>query len=401
MPVRLDQVPAVALRPMPLRLWRWLMALLLCVAVGLGLTLWKGDRALAQEPLKFWLFALGLPVLAWGLLLGLRLLVFLGAQSAADGWDRAREAELSRLMRLGRRSQQILAVSLRTALDVGDEGGGLLKGGSAIRVRSSWQGDSVRHSRLVVDEALPQEEQLGGQLASVLGDLAVVLAKLPTDRPLALLLETSSAIEEQRLVEAWTEAWRLSGIQQNTTRLEGAGLAVIDQWLDRRIDDRALLLVVAYQFAPELVEGSAEAVVGLLFGNRLTQSTITPMAYLHRPEALGKATSESLNRSLQQALDWVPLEASQIAAVWKAGSDAAGDPLITQAFDKAGLPVSASKELHDLDGALGHAACATPWLAIAAAAESVRAGGAAQFICSGEGSERVWAWCSVVMPPAV
>ncbi|MDU4255664.1 hypothetical protein [Pseudomonas sp.] len=367
----------------------------------MGLTLWQGGESLGREPLKFWLLALGLPFLAWCVLLGLRLLAYLGADSAAEGWDRAREAELSRLMGRGRRSQQILAVSLRTALGAGDEDSGLLNGGSAIRVRSSWQGGSVRHSRLAVDEALPLEEQLGGQLVAMLKDLAPVLAKLPADRPLALLLETSSAIDEQRLAEAWTEAWQLSGIQQTTTRLEGAGLAVIDHWLDRRINDRALLLVVACQFAPALLEDSAEAVVGLLFGNRLTQSTIGPMAYLHRPEAVDKTTAESLSRSLQQALDWVPLAASQIAAVWKVGSDAAGDPLITQAFDKSGLPVSASKELHDLDATLGHAGCATPWLAIAAAVESVRAGGGPQFICSGEGSERAWAWCSVVMPPAV
>lgn len=401
MPVRLDRVPAAAVRPTPPRRWFWLVWLVPCLAVGMGLTLWQGGESLGREPLKFWLLALGLPFLAWCVLLGLRLLAYLGADSAAEGWDRAREAELSRLMGRGRRSQQILAVSLRTALGAGDEDSGLLNGGSAIRVRSSWQGGSVRHSRLAVDEALPLEEQLGGQLVAMLKDLAPVLAKLPADRPLALLLETSSAIDEQRLAEAWTEAWQLSGIQQTTTRLEGAGLAVIDHWLDRRINDRALLLVVACQFAPALLEDSAEAVVGLLFGNRLTQSTIGPMAYLHRPEAVDKTTAESLSRSLQQALDWVPLAASQIAAVWKVGSDAAGDPLITQAFDKSGLPVSASKELHDLDATLGHAGCATPWLAIAAAVESVRAGGGPQFICSGEGSERAWAWCSVVMPPAV
>jgi len=45
-------------------------------------------------------------------------------------------------------------------------------------------------------------------LAAVLGDLAVVLAKLPADRPLALLLETSSANDcaclSGRTPFAWT-----------------------------------------------------------------------------------------------------------------------------------------------------------------------------------------------------
>lgn len=96
-------------------------------------------------------------------------------------------------MRRGRRSQQALAVSLRTALGTAGEGCGLLNGNSALRARLSWQERSARHSRLVVDEALSLERRLSDPLAAVLGDLAVVLAKLPADRPLALLLETSSA----------------------------------------------------------------------------------------------------------------------------------------------------------------------------------------------------------------
>lgn len=398
MPVRLDRVPAAAIRPIPPRAWRWLLWLVPCLAVGLGITLWKGGDSLGREPLKFWLVALGLPFLGWCVLLGLRLLAYLGAGSAARGWDRAREAELSRLMRRGRRSQQVLAVSLRTALGAAGEGCGLLNGNSALCAQLSWQERSARHSRLVVDEALSLERRLIDPLAAVLGDLAVVLAKLPADRPLALLLETSSAIEEQRLVEAWAEAWRLSGIRQTTTRLEGSGPAVIDNWLDRRIEDQALLLVVAYQFAPEQVEGSAEAVVGLLFGNRLTQSTIMPMAYLHRPEAAENAVEECMSKALHQALDWVPLAACEVSSVWTAGSDATGHSLMTRAFDKAGLPVSASAGLHDLDAVLGHAGCASPWLAIAAASESIRAGGGAQFICSGGSTTGAWSWCSVVMP---
>jgi len=369
------------------------------MVLGMGLTLWKGGESLGREPVRFWLLALGLPFLAWCVLAGIRLLAYLGTSSAADGWDRAREAELSQLLRRGRRSQQVLAVSLRTAFGSGAPG--LFKGDSMLRARSSWQGRSARHSRLVVEEALPLEKRLGDPLAAVLKDLAVVLAKLPADRPLALVLETGSAIEEQQLAEAWTEAWRLSGIQQTATRLGGAGLAVIDHWLDQRIDDQALLLVVAYQFAPEQVEGSAEAVVGLLFGNRLTQSTLMPIAYLHRPEAVDKAAKEPLSKALRQALDWVPLAASTIGGAWTAGSDAAGHSLITQAFDQSGLPVGASAGLHDLDAALGDAGCASPWLALAAATESIRAGGGPQFICSGDDSESVWAWCSVVMPPDV
>lgn len=406
MPVRLERVPAPAVRPEPPRLWRWLVLLPPCLALGLGGTLWLGGESLGQHPVRFWLLALGLPFLVWCVLAGLRLMAYLAADAAADGWDRAREAELSQMMRRGRRSQQVLATSLRTALDAGDDAGerqraALLKEVGALRAQSSWQGKSVRHSRLVVDEALPLEQQLRGQLLAVLEDLAAVLERLPQDRPLALLLEAGSSIEQELLWEAWTQAWELSGIRQKTARLQGSGLSVVDHWLDRRIDDQALLLVVACQFAPESVEGTAEVVVGVLFGNRLTQSTVAPMAYLHRPEPVGTAAAEPLSEAFLQALDWVPVSTSAISHVWKAGSDAAGNQLITQALDKACLPVSASAGLHDLDAALGHAGCATPWLAIAASVGVIRAGGGAQLICSGDGAQGIWSWCSVVMPPEV
>ncbi|MDN6860174.1 hypothetical protein QO207_26600 [Pseudomonas sp. CAN2814] len=406
MVVRLDRVPPLAQRPEPPRWWRWLLVLVPCVGAGLGTTLWLGGDSLNHQPVRFWLLALGLPTLVFAGLAGLRALVYLGEEAVADGWDRSREAHLTQLMRQGRRSQQVLAASLRTALhgtDNADEaqGSAVLVGAGALRQQASWQEQSAHHSRIARADDEPAVRALGRQLSAVLEDVATALQKLPGDRPLALLVETHSALGDDVWAAAWEQAWQASGIRQEAVRLGGTGLAVVDQWLDQRIRDQALLLVVACQFQPESVEGSAEAVVAVLFGNRLTQSTVRPLAYLHRPEPVDEAAAEPLNRALCQALDWVPLAAPEVAGVWKAGSDAAGDQLIVQALGEAGLAAKPAAGLHDLDGALGFAGCATPWLAVAAAVGAVEAGEGPQVICSGDGTEGVWSWCSVVMPSEV
>lgn len=407
MVVRLDKVPPPAVRPKLPRLWRWVALLVPCLIAGVGATLWLGGDALGQRPVRFWLFALGLPTLVWGGLVTIRALAYLGDEAVADGWDRARDAELTQKMRQGRRSQQVLAVGLRTALHgSGKEDGraqlqALRLGESALREQTSWQEQSARHSRIVRDTSLPVEEELVRQLSAVLEEIALVLHKLPEDRPLALLVEKDCALDDGTWANVWEQAWRASNIRQKAERLEGSGLSVVDQWLDKRIRDQALLLVVACRFQSQAVDGTAEALVGILFGNRLTQSTIRPTAYLHRPEPVDKAAAEPLSSALLQALDWVPLVSSRIAGVWKAGSDADGDRLITQALEQVGLPVSQEAGLHDLDGALGHAGCAAPWLAIAAAVEAIWTGDGPQFICSGDGAEGFWSWCSVVVPPEV
>ncbi|WP_448680882.1 hypothetical protein [Pseudomonas nicosulfuronedens] len=404
MTVRLDKVPALARRPKPPRWWRWLALIVPCVGAGLGATLWLGDESLSHQPVRFWLFAVGLPMLVWAGLAGIRGLAYLGEEAVADGWDRAREADLTQKIRRGRRSQQVLAVSLRTALhgDVNaeeEQGSALPEGAAVLRQQESWQGQSAHHSRIPRTASEPAEQLLARQLTAVLKEVADGLQKLPEDRPLALLVESHCGLGNDAWRDAWAQAWQDSGIRQQVTRLEGSGLSVADQWLDHRIQDQALLMVVACQFQPESLEGSAEAVVAVLFGNRLTQSTVRPMAYLHRPEPVDKAAAEPLSRALSQALDWVPLAASGVTGVWKAGCDVDANKLVTQALEGAGLPLNPAAGLHDLDGTLGYAGCVTPWLAVAAAVGAVWAGEGPQFICSGDGAEGAWSWCSVVMPP--
>src|SRR5471032_815137 len=103
MAVQLDQLPPVATRPARPRLWLWLALLPLLMLAVSGLTLVLGVRTLQQQAEYLWLNALGPPLLGWVALGFVRVLMFLGQHRAADGWDDAREADLLRRLRCGRR----------------------------------------------------------------------------------------------------------------------------------------------------------------------------------------------------------------------------------------------------------------------------------------------------------
>jgi hypothetical protein len=376
--------------------------LLLCCLLGTVGTLLFGDETLPERPSDFWTLALGIPFLAWCVLGFGRVLLHVGEHAAADGWDDAREEDMNRKIRQGRRSQQVLGVSLQTALgEPGDDPeiqlDALLSGTKALKSQASrMDGATLRHSCLSCDADENPEAILLSIWAQTLADLAPTLALLPADQPLALLLDVDTGLPEKQWRRVWKQAWRESGIRQPITSVDGSGLAALDYWLDQRIGDRAMLLVVAVQFAPQQPQGTAEAAVGLLFGNRLTQTTLSPIAYLHRPEQERKPTADDLLYATRQALDWVPLESTSIEQVWRVGIDARRAAAIAGVFSE--VPMSVKRPgLCNLDAMLGHPGCASPWLAVAAGTQAIRRGAGPQFIFSG-GAEAAGLWSMVLMP---
>ena len=402
MPVRLDKVPAQAARPTRPRVWLWLGLLPLFLLVGAGWAWLSSPVPLGQQSVDFWALTLGVPLGGWCVLGFGRVSLYIGQQSAADGWDEAREDDVFRKARQGRRTQQLLGASLYTALrQPGDEPTAqldtLLSGAVFLEARPVQEGGMpLRYSHFPGDREDP-EVLLLGVLQQVLDDLAPSLAQLPDSTPLALLLEIESGLPEGVLRRVWREAWRLSGIRQSTTPVEGSGLQAVDHWLDQRIDDQALLMVVASQFVPDQPEGTAEAAVGLLFGNRLTQSTLAPMAYLHRPEQERAPTAAALLYAAQQALEWVPLPVQSIEQVWRAGIHVQRDAALSTVSAEMTLPTMPNQGCCSLDDVLGHPGQAAPWVAIAAAAQSIERGAGPQFIFSG-GAVADGLWSTVLMP---
>jgi len=403
MPVRLDKVPALASRPPRPRFLLWLGLLLLCLLLGVGGRLLFANEPLHQLPVDFWYWALGLPFLGWCALGFGRMLLHVGEQSAADGWDEAREEDMIRKIRQGRRAQQVLGVSLYTSLRrTGDEPtaqlDGLLSGTSSLMTRpTALDGAPLRHTCLQGGAEEFPEDVLLRVLTQVLADLAQTLAQVPSDRPIALLLEVDSAMAEGLMWRVWHQAWRESGIRQSTTPVEGSGLAAVDHWLDQRINDQAMLLVLAVQFALQAPEGTAEVAVGLLLGNRLTQTTLAPIAYLHRPEQERAATDTDLLYATRQALDWVPLQAQAVERVWRVGIDPQRQAAVASVLMDVPMPVQSPQGVCNLDAVLGQPGKTSPWLAIAAATQAIQGGAGPQFIFSG-GDVGAELWGTVLMP---
>lgn len=403
MPVRLDRVCALAPRPARPRVLLWLGQLPLLLVLGMGLTFMFGSQALGEQPIDFWGLALGVPLLGWCALSFARVLIYMGQQRAADGWDEARQDDLNCRIRQGRRSQQVLGVSLYTAFrEPGAQPAAqldfLLNGNKSLKAQPSWLGGApLRHSRLRSGAEKDAEIVLLRVLTHVLAELAQSLAHLPDDAPLALLLEIESGLSESLLRRVWQQAWREAGIRQSAEPVENNGLAAVDQWLDQRIGDQALLLVLALQFTPDQPEDTAEVVVGLLLGNRLTQSVLPPMAYLHRPEQERQANPDDLLCATRQALDWVPLQAQSIEQVWRVGIDAQRNATLAAVLAEVPLPAMHNQGLCNLDDLLGHPGPASPWLAIAAATQTIGRGTGSQFIFSG-GDIAAGLWCTVLTP---
>lgn len=405
MAVRLDRIPAVALRPGRPRAWLWLGLLALFLLMGMALAWGLSAPAMSEQPQTFWSMALGAPLACWCLMGFWRMAFYIGQHRVADGWDEARHDDWVRNTRAGRRSQQVLGVSLYTALRAPGETLAsqlekVLEGTSALAVQPTREGAiALRHSYLP-GAAQESELLLLQVLQQVLDDLKQTLIKVPEHAPLALLLQVESGLSESLLRRVWRHAWQTSGIRQSTVPVEGQGLDALDQWLDQRIDDQAMLLVVAVQFAPEYPEGTAEAAVAVLLGNRLTQNTLAPIAYLHRPEQERESNPDPLLYAARQALDWVPLPSSAIERVWRAGVDGARSADLAQVATQLELPSKDTQNVCNLDELLGHAGSASPWLAIAAATQTIERGAGAQLIFSGgEDSAALWGTVLTPVPP--
>lgn len=408
MEVEIQKVRGEARRPSLPRWSIWLGVLLLLLLLGLIGGILVIDQAPLVDAAVIWRVALGTPILTWVMAIFIRIIAYAGYVRIADGWDEARAEDLEEKYQVGRRSLQIWDASTYTALrsegvKSEDQVRNLLANVRAIKSQPFRIGGGVvRHSCMDGDVDADPEQVLLQAFEQVLTDLARTLDGVADDITLKVLVEGDSQMPESTLHHIWRSAWQKSGIYQSAVIVSDAGIVAVDKWLDLGVDDDSLLLVVAYQFAPKQSRDTAEVVVGLLLGNCNPTRSLHPIACLHRPEFLRDSGSE-VGLSVQQALEWVPINVCSIERVWRSGIDRCHDSLVRVALASLGEDGANEKYFHDLDSLLGSAGSAAPWLAISLASESIKLGAGAQFVIAGGSDGFIFCNCAVtpVLPDSV
>lgn len=398
MPVKLNTIPAPARRPEKPVSWRWLKWLTGLIIAGSLFSWFSGQPT--RSP-GFWLFAIVLPASLWLLAAWARGMIYFLGHIQANAWDRSREELILKEMRRGRRALQILQGTFITAHTSirkrfsAPSSEALVQNKNALRTRNDWKGNSVRHSRLTISPDTSPETFLSQIFADLLPELAVSLNQYPDDQQIALLLETDTSVSHKRVHDLWLNAWQQSDIRQSPEEIDAHGLAAIDHWLDSRIKENTLLLVIALQVAMASPENTGEAVAALLLGNRMTQNVLTPYALMHRPE---QGVPDTLAERITQALDWKPLQPEDLHHLWQAGLSMDGRQAVARLTGKPPLQgVDMSSTQYDLDYTLGHTGCVAPWLAIAAAAQTAQEMQKDHLVISGERRNEIL-WSTVVSP---
>lgn len=395
MPVNLKLIPPVAQKPkLPIGR-RWLKGLTGLLVIGSG---WAYFTGLSFHSSVFWIFSAGLPLTVWLVAIWLRIMVYLPVLIQAQAWDRRREELLLREIRRGRRALQILHCAFITPHSehqpTGSSSVNMLKQNKPLlHMQPSWHGiERFRHSRLPLEPGMKRDDLVKQIFDKLMAGIARHLNQLPDHQPIALLFETNTSLSRQRLHTLWCNAWQQRDIRQPVEPVTGYGLNVIDSWLDSRIHEETVLLIIALQVAPDDPDGTGEAAVALLLGNRMTQNILPPLAWVHRPEA---SFADTLAESIAQALDWVPVQPEDVHDLWSSGLSHQQQSTIAALNAHPPLQgIEMNSRLYNLDRTLGETGCVAPWLAIAAAAQGTKE---SQLIMSGEtGSTKMW---SVVVSP--
>lgn len=352
------------------------------------------------ESQSFWLIALGVPAALWSAVAGGRLTIWMLKDMKANGFDKCREAWILSETRRTRRALQILNVAFTTGhlaerqSDVANE---ILNNTGLIAAQPNWLGtEGLRMSRIAANPNDTPSSLITRLFERLIENLSLRLALCSDKTSLSVVLDISSTVPCSEVLRLWEEAWAESEMPFPIEYLGGAGPGVVDNWLNIHFKESAMLLVVALQVAPVNADNSAEAGVTLLFGNRLTQEILPPLALLHRPES---SPAEELESGMRMAAYNVPIKDGIVKHLWLSGLNDQQHAEVVVHQKKSPAQAVEGDSVINLDSAMGHAGAAAPWLAIAAAAEIVQRTQSPQMIICGDITQDVL-WSSLVTPTA-
>lgn len=391
----LKHLPECYPRPVPPKISHWFAVLAAMLVISVILMRIFGRYI---DTRHFWLLAIGTPVVVWIVSFGFRMWLWSLQDSKANSFDRRREHWILSETRKARRALQILNMTFITAHQQDKQGSvavEMLKNHSIIISQSDWKGEKAKRlSRITTEPGETPELVVSRLLSELIADLPV--GQFPENASLAVILDISSSLSFPAVREIWQEAWQESGITCAVEYVDSNGPGVVSHWLDHRIKDEVMLLIVGLQIDPVDSNNTAEAAVALLLGNRLTQEALEPLALLHRPDA---SPPGELSGGMNMAAWNVPLKGHIVKNLWLAGLTGKQHAEVITCQNAHPAQSVADDSVISLDMSMGRAGAAAPWLAIAAATEIARQTQSPQMIICGDTTKNVL-WSTLITPIA-
>ena len=395
MPYSLKHPPECYPRPEPPKTSRWFAVLAAMLVISVILMRIFGRYI---DTRHFWLIAVGTPAVVWIVSFGFRVWIWSLQDSKANGFDRRREQWILSETRRARRALQVLNTTFITAHQEDEQRSvalDMLNNHSIIISQSDWKDEESKRLSRITTETEDTPELVTSRLFSeLIADLPV--GQFPENTSLVVILDISSSLSFPAVRDIWQEAWQESGITSAVEYVDSNGPGVVSHWLDHRIKDEAMLLIVGLQIDPVVSNNTAEAAVALLLGNRLTQEALEPPALLHRPDA---APSGELSEGMNMAAWNVPLKENIVKNLWLAGLTGEQRAEVIQCQNAHPAQSVEDEAVISLDTSMGHAGAAAPWLAIAAATEITLQTQSPQMIICGDTTQNVL-WSTLITPIA-
>lgn len=395
MPYSLKHPPECYPRPVQPKISRWFAVLAAMLIISVILMRIFGRYI---DTRHFWLIAIGIPVVIWVVSFTIRMWAWSLQDSKANGFDRRREQWVLSETRRARRALQVLNTTFITAHQ-GDEQASvaveMLNNHNIIISQSDWKGEESRRlSRISIEPEDTPGLVISRLFSELIADLPI--HQFPENASLVINLDVSSSLSFPAVRDIWQEAWQESGITCALECTDSNGPGVVNHWLDHRIKDDAMLLIVGLQIDPIVSKNTAEAAVALLLGNRLTQEALEPLALLHRPDA---APPGELSEGMNMAAYNVPLKENIVKNLWLAGLTGEQRAEVIACQNAHPAQSVEDEAVISLDISMGHAGSAAPWLAIAAATEIVQQTQSPQMIICGDTTQNVL-WSTLITPIA-
>ncbi|AMG59350.1 hypothetical protein [Pantoea vagans] len=391
----LKNLPDCYPRPKSLKFSRWVIGL---VAMLSGTIILISIFGRYVESLCFWTVALGVPIVLWSVPFASCLLLWALRDSKANAFDKQREQWILRETRMARRALQVLNIAFITGhSSVAQKDTAIAMQNNDSIIVSQVDRDGNESSRMSQISSSPQDSLIF-LITNIFSKLiaGISFAHIPEKVPLVVFLDVTTSLPLESIRHYWDEAWQKNNNTLPVEYGEGSGLSVIDCWLNERIKNKAMLLIVGLQIDPAVSNNTAETAVALLLGNRLTQEALEPLALLHRPDA---APTGELREGMNMAAYNVPLKENIVKNLWLAGLTREQRAEFIQCQNAHPAQSVEDDAVVSLDTSMGHAGAAAPWLAIAAATEIARQTQLPQMIICGDTTQNVL-WSTLITPIA-